>query len=119
MALVDVQVNGRAYAVACDDGEEDHLRTLGVYLDRRVRELGAAAGQPSEARLLLMTGLVMADELTDALARLGRSEEEIASLRTALNAAEAQARNAESRAADALEGAASRVEAIAARLARP
>ena len=28
MPLVNVMVNGRAYTIACDDGEEDHLREL-------------------------------------------------------------------------------------------
>src|SRR5205085_2476631 len=64
MPLVNVLVNGRAYTVACDEGEEDHLRELGQYLDKRVRELSATVGQVADSRLMLMAGLVIADELS-------------------------------------------------------
>ena len=50
MPLVNVLVNGRAYTVACDDGEEDHVRDLGQYLDKRVRELSGSVGQVGDAR---------------------------------------------------------------------
>ena len=117
MPLVNVLVNGRAYTVACDEGEEDHLRELGQYLDKRVRELSATVGQVADSRLMLMAGLVIADELSDALVKLDERDKELAALKSARTAAE-MLENADERAADALEGAASRLEAIAAHLAR-
>ena len=42
MAVVNVMVNGRAYTIACDDGEEEHLRDLAGHVDARVRELLSA-----------------------------------------------------------------------------
>ena len=39
MPLVNVMVNSRAYTIACDDGEEDHLRELANHVDDKVREL--------------------------------------------------------------------------------
>lgn len=121
MPLVNVLVNGRAYTVACDEGEEDHLRELGQYLDKRVRELAATVGQVADSRLMLMAGLVIADELSDALVKLDERDREIKEL-TALESdrvlAAEKLGNDDERAADVLEGAASRLEAIAARLAR-
>ena len=38
MAQVSINIRGRAYQVACDDGQEAHLARLGRYLDERVRE---------------------------------------------------------------------------------
>jgi len=119
MPLVNVLVNGRAYTLACDEGEEAHLRELGQYLDRRVRELTGSVGAVGEMRLLLMAGLVIADEMSDALARLSECEKEIAELKASLGAAQEGAKSSEDRAAEGLESAAARVEAIAARLARP
>lgn len=119
MPLVNVLVNGRAYTLACDAGEEEHLRELGRYLDKRVSELQGSVGAVGDARLLLMAGLVVADELSDALARLSEREREVATLKSSLTNAQADAQNTETRAIDTLESAASRVEAIAARLARP
>ena len=45
MPLVNVMVNGRAYTIACDDGEEDHLRELAEHVDGKVRELLESVGQ--------------------------------------------------------------------------
>jgi cell division protein ZapA len=118
MPLVNVLVNGRAYTIACDEGEEDHLRELGNFVDRRVRELTGSVGQVGDNRLLVMAGLVIADELSDALARLESRDKDIAGLRSAVGEAKAAANAQEGRAAEALETAASRVEAIAVRLAR-
>jgi cell division protein ZapA len=66
MAQLNVTVNGRSYQVACEDGEEPHLAKLGAYLDKRVAELAGSVGQIGEARLLVMAGLLVADELADA-----------------------------------------------------
>jgi len=76
MPLVNVLLNGRAYTVACDQGEEDHVRELGEFLDKRVRELAKTVGQAGDARLLLMAGLVVADELNlDASRMLPRASD--------------------------------------------
>lgn len=118
MPLVNVLVNGRAYTVACDEGEEDHVRELGQHLDKRVRELSGSVGQVGESRLLLMAGLVIADELTEAMAKLEERDKEIAALKSAGALAAETLGKDDERAAAALEGAALRIEAIAARLAR-
>jgi cell division protein ZapA len=119
MPLVNVLVNGRAYTIACDDGEEDHVRELGNFVDKRVRELTGSVGHVGDTRLLLMAGLVIADELSDALTRLESRDKDITGLRSAVNEAKEAAAKHEDHAAEALEKAASQVEAIAARLARP
>ena len=114
MPLVNVLLNGRAYTIACDDGEEDHVRDLGQDLDKRVRELVSSVGQVGEARLLIMAGIIMADELAEALTKLQEREKEIAALKSDGGLTEL-----EEKAALALESAAARVEAIAASLSRP
>ena len=107
MPLVNVMVNGRAYTIACDEGEEDHLRELAATVDAKAREVLASVGQVGDTRLLLMAALLMADEHHAAIAKLDAN-----AATDAVNAA----RGAESAAADALELAAKRVEDIAARL---
>ncbi len=63
MGQVNVQIGGRSYSLACGDGEETHLAGLASHLDRKTTELQAALGQMSEPRLLLMAGILIADEL--------------------------------------------------------
>ena len=67
MAVVEVQINQRMYQVACDDGQEEHLMKLAGDIDQRVRDLSATMGQVGDARLILMAGLLLADELTESL----------------------------------------------------
>lgn len=68
MALVTVTLNGRKYEIACDDGQEAHLEKLAAYVDSRVAELVGAVGNVGDAQLLVMAGLVIADDLSEALA---------------------------------------------------
>ena len=70
MPQVTVQINGRGYQIACDDGQEAHLVRLGNYIDNRIQELVAAVGQIGDVRLLVMVSLLLADELSDAYAQL-------------------------------------------------
>ncbi len=66
MAQITVSINDRKYDIACDDGQEAHLKRLSEYVDKRVGELVAAVGQVGESRLLVMASLLLADELSDA-----------------------------------------------------
>jgi len=66
MGQVSVPVNGRSYAITCDDGQEPRIRRLAQYVDAKVGEFVASVGQIGEARLLLLAALVIADELSDA-----------------------------------------------------
>ena len=66
MAHVTVTVNSMSYTLACDDGEEAHLTALAKQFDKRVTEVKKEARNASEAQLLLMTGLLLEDELDAA-----------------------------------------------------
>ena len=78
MAQVEVTVNGRQYIVACEDGKEEQLLELAEYLDRSVTELVQSIGQVGEARLMLMAGLLIADELFDSRNLIIKLESELA-----------------------------------------
>lgn len=66
MAQVDLEVNGRAYRLLCEDGQEGRLMSLADYVDRRLRQLTGGGKLGSDAHMLLMTCLVLADELAEA-----------------------------------------------------
>jgi cell division protein ZapA len=63
MAQVTLRINGYAYTVGCQDGEEQHLQTMAAEVDRRIEGIKAAAGPSGEARMLVMASLLMADDL--------------------------------------------------------
>lgn len=118
MPLVNVMVNGRAYTLACDAGEEEHLKQLAVYVDAKVKELLTSVGQVGDQRLLLMAALLMADEQHEAGTRLEDIEREIGELKQAQESANSEIARTEGLAAQSLESAAERLEEIAAKLAR-
>ncbi len=72
MAQVTVRINGYAYTVGCEDGQEAHLQAMAEEVDRRVDSIKALGGQSGEARLLALAALLMADELHDMAAELGQ-----------------------------------------------
>ena len=72
MPTVDIVINGRNYGVSCGDGEELRLKRLAQYVDARVREQVEAAGPLGDTRLLVLTSLLIADELDDALSEIKR-----------------------------------------------
>jgi cell division protein ZapA len=74
MGQVSVPVNGRSYAISCDDGQETRIRRLAQYVDAKVNGFVANLGQVGEARLLLLAALTIADELSDANEALERAD---------------------------------------------
>lgn len=113
MAQVKVTINGRSYPVACGEGEEDRIRSLAEYVDRKVAEFARSAGPVGEARLLVLASLVLADELaeaTDTLRRLRRQ--------SAAPAGNGHDPAMEGAVAAGLENLAARIEAIAERIER-
>jgi len=107
MAQMTVEVNGKAYTVGCEDGQEAHLLELARQIDGHVREISGDMGQLGDTRLLLMGALLLADELHEAKARLDAVRNELA------RAQNSQA-GAEARAVAALTAAAERIDQIAA-----
>jgi len=111
VSQVNVTVNGRQYSVGCQDGEEEHIAYLAEYVDNRMRELAGSVGQVGETRLLLMTALLVADDLATAYDEAEAMKGELEGLRG--DAAKAR------RASPRLGDIARRLEAVAARLATP
>jgi cell division protein ZapA len=73
MADVELSIGGRAYKLACRDGEEAELRAAASLLDSRVTALMQAHGAIAEPRLLLMAALIVAGELLERKASDARA----------------------------------------------
>ena len=69
MGTMNINVYGRDYAIACDDGQEAHLGKLAQMVNDRVKQLSQQMGRAPEHTMLIYTTLMLADELLDALAK--------------------------------------------------
>ena len=70
MAQVTIRINGYAYTVGCEDGQEAHLQAMGRSIDRYVDRVKALGKQSGESQILVLASLLMADEMHDlAIAR--------------------------------------------------
>lgn len=65
MAELNIQIKGRNYAIACDDGQEGRVAELANYVDEKLKAIANAGAGANESHLLVLTAIVMADEIFD------------------------------------------------------
>lgn len=114
MGQVVLTINGKPYSVTCGDGEDERIRKLGQYIDAKVADFARTLGQIGDARLLVLTALVLADELAEAREAAIRARR--ASIAAAVPSETQRDSAAEDVVASGIDSLAARVEAIASRL---
>ena len=62
MANVNIKFNNKDYLLSCDDGQEENLKELAIYLDSKYNELKKNLGNIGESKLLLITAIQMVDD---------------------------------------------------------
>jgi cell division protein ZapA len=89
VAQLTIEINGKSYAVGCEDGQEPHLLQLAATIDAQVRQVSQDVGSLGEVRLMLMGALLVADELSAAKGRMAQLEAEVGRLTQEVRRAEA------------------------------
>ncbi|GHC77257.1 cell division protein ZapA [Limoniibacter endophyticus] len=116
MAQVTVTIDGKAYRMACDEGQEAHLMDLGNRFDRYVTHLKGSFGEIGDQRVTVMAGIMVLDELSELQKRVKGMESEIESLRKTRDDALSRVDRSESAMTHALSNIAERMETLASRL---
>ena len=62
MANVSIKFNNKDYLLSCDDGQEESLKKLTSFLDRKYNELKDQLGSIGENKLLLITTIKIVDD---------------------------------------------------------
>lgn len=114
MAHVDVEIGSRLFRLTCEAGQEARIRELAGDVGERVRS--AAAGRVgSDAQMLLIAAIQIADELRDVL----NGREELAARGLIASAARSSAEDARvAEAARMVDDLVKRVETVVSRLDR-
>jgi cell division protein ZapA len=113
MPEVDVEINGRKYRMACEEGQEQHLLDLAGRFDAQVDQFKSGFGEIGDSRLMVMAGISVIDELDEAKRRITELEQEVDELARAGAEVTAESEELERRLSAKLTEAARKVEAIA------
>ena len=81
MAQVTVMIDGKAYRMACEEGQEDHLTELATRFDQYVSHLKTQFGEIGDLRLTVMAGIMVMDELSEVNRKLKNIQAETDALK--------------------------------------
>ena len=62
MANINIKFNNKDYLLSCDDGQEESLKKLTSFLDKKYNELKDQLGSIGENKLLLITTIKIVDD---------------------------------------------------------
>ncbi|MCD8497876.1 MAG: cell division protein ZapA [Alphaproteobacteria bacterium] len=110
MAEVSVNINGRKYGMECDDGQEGRVVDLGQYVDHKVKQIAAAGAAAGESHLLVLTSLMLADEVMELKKHVANGNAPEGGIATSVED--------EALIVNAIDHLAGRIEAIAAKMAK-
>ena len=77
MANVNIKFNNKDYLLSCDDGQEESLKKLTKFLDKKYTELKDKLGNIGENKLLLITTIQLIDEYFDLKKRITNQKQKL------------------------------------------
>ena len=113
MPEVNVEINGRKYRMACEEGQQQHLIGLAERFNTHVEGLKGAVGEIGDNRLTVMAGIAVVDELAEAERRIKALESEVVVLTRAGQEVAAEIEALEDKFAARLSDAAKALEGVA------
>ena len=78
MANVNVKFNNKDYLLSCDDVQEESLKKLTKFLDKKYSELHDKLGNIGENKLLLITTIQLIDEYFNLKQRINEQKTKLA-----------------------------------------
>ena len=77
MANVNIKFNGKEFLLSCEDGQEEHLEELVLYLNEKFSNLKNSLGNIGESKLLLITSISVLDEYYETKKKIDIQKKEI------------------------------------------
>jgi len=74
MANVNIKFNGKEFLLSCDDGQEEHLEELSLYLNDKFNNLKNSLGNIGENKLLLITSIKVMDEYFETKKKIDKQK---------------------------------------------
>jgi cell division protein ZapA len=112
MPEVNVEINGRKFRMACEEGQEQHLLGLADRFNQQIDQFKGTFGEIGDNRLTVMAGIAVLDELAEAERKIAELRQDVANLTSAGQALSHEAEELERKFAKRLNEAARKIEAI-------
>ena len=77
MANINIKFNNKDYLLSCDDGQEESLKKLTKFLDKKYSELKDKLGNIGENKLLLITTIQLIDDYFDLKQRVTQQKKKL------------------------------------------
>jgi cell division protein ZapA len=113
MPEVNVEINGRKYRMACEEGQEPHLQQLADLFNSKIDALKGSFGEIGDNRLTVMAGIAALDELYEAHRQIAALKHDVGELTRAGEAMAIETEDVERRFARQMAEAARKLESIA------
>ena len=77
MANINIKFNNKDYLLSCDDGQEESLKKLTKFLNKKYSELKDKLGNIGENKLLLITTIQLIDDYFDLKQRVTQQKKKL------------------------------------------
>jgi cell division protein ZapA len=77
MANVNIKFNNKDYLLSCDDGQEESLKKLTIFLDKKYSDLKQQLGNIGENKLLLITTIQLIDDYFNLKERVSNQKQKL------------------------------------------
>lgn len=113
MPEVNVEINGRKFRMACEEGQEEHLLGLAQRFNGTVEGFKGSFGEIGDNRLTVMAGIAVLDELVEAERQIEKVRAEMADMQAETERVRAEGKALEERFAKRMSETARKIEAVA------
>tara|TARA_Y100000816_G_C26032764_1_gene540697 strand:- start:2 stop:448 length:447 start_codon:yes stop_codon:yes gene_type:complete len=80
MGNVNIKFNGKEFLLSCENGQEEHLEELALYLNEKFTNLKKSLGNIGESKLLLITSISVLDEYYEISKKIDLQKKDINNL---------------------------------------
>ena len=116
MAQVTVTIDDKAYRMACEEGQEEHLTELAGRFDQYVGHLKSQFGEIGDLRITVMAGIMIMDEMSELTRKITALETEVKALKSDQDGATEHRQSSEQVLISTLGDLTTRLDTLAAKL---